>query len=78
MSERGVSVKPKEGTLHLFIDNSNVLIEAQRASETRRKGLARLGKYTDPSYQIDWGKFIYLVKQKVSCPSRKWSDPPLR
>jgi uncharacterized LabA/DUF88 family protein len=60
----GVVSRPRSGTLHLFVDNSNVLIEGQRCSEARRKGRARLGKYTDESYQIDWGKFIYVLKQK--------------
>jgi uncharacterized LabA/DUF88 family protein len=56
--------KRREGTLHLFVDNSNILIEGQRCAETRRKGRARLGRDKDRTYQIDWGKFIYVIKQK--------------
>lgn len=64
----------KDGIVHLFVDNSNVLIEGQRYAETRRKGRARLGKYKDPNYQIDWGKFIYIVKQR---DSRYLADIPI-
>lgn len=54
----------RAGTLHLFVDNSNVLIEGRRYAESKRRGRAKLGRYTDGSYEIDWGKFIYIVKQK--------------
>ena len=56
--------KGRRGPLHLFVDNSNVLIEGRRYAEARRKGRAKLGKYKDDSYEIDWGKFIYVIKQK--------------
>lgn len=49
--------------LHLFVDNSNVLLEARRFSETKRKRRQRLSAYLDDSYELDWGKFLYLVKR---------------
>lgn len=49
--------------LHLFVDNSNILIEGRRLAEAKRKGRAKLGKYTDERYEIDFGKFIYVVKE---------------
>ena len=52
--------------LHMFVDNSNVLIEARRFAFMRRKGRARLGRFTDDSYEIDWGKFLYVVKEQDS------------
>jgi len=55
--------KPR-GTLHLFVDNSNILIEGQRCAEMHRTRSARLGRDKDRTYQIDWGKFIYVIKQK--------------
>lgn len=53
-------------SLHLFVDNSNVLIEGRRFAEMKRKGRARLSPFTDGSYEIDWGKFLYVVKEKDS------------
>jgi uncharacterized LabA/DUF88 family protein len=53
-------------TLHLFVDNSNVLIEGRRLANARREGRARLGARVDDSYHIDWGKFLYLVKETDS------------
>jgi uncharacterized LabA/DUF88 family protein len=50
--------------LHLFVDNSNVLLEGRRHSEMKRKGRAKRGPYLDDSYEIDWGKFLYLLKEK--------------
>ena len=48
----------------MFVDNSNVLIEARRFAFMRRKGRPRLSKFKDDRYEIDWGKFLYLVKEK--------------
>jgi len=52
-----------ERELHLFVDNSNVLIEARRLAEMKRKGRPRLGAFVDHSYELDWGKFLYVVKE---------------
>jgi len=42
----------------------NVLVEARRFAEMKRKGKPRRGPYLDNSYEIDWGKFLYVVKEK--------------
>ena len=52
-----------ERELHLFVDNSNVLLEGRRFAEMKRKGKPKLGPYLDNSYEIDWGKFLYVVKR---------------
>ncbi len=52
--------------LHLFVDNSNVLLEGRRLSLRRKLGRKRLGSRLDESYEIDWGKFLYLVKEADS------------
>ena len=52
--------------LHTFVDNSNVLIEGQRFSEMNRKGRNRLSAYTSADYEIDWGKFLYVIKEQDS------------
>lgn len=67
--------------LHLFVDNSNVLLEGRRHSEMKRKGRAKRGPYLDDSYEIDWGKFLYLLKEKdtrtlVEVPILYGSRPP--
>lgn len=51
-----------ERELHLF-DNSNVLLEGRRFAEMKRKGPPKLGAFLDQSYEIDWGKFLYVVKE---------------
>lgn len=51
-----------EPDLHLFVDNSNVLLEGRRFSEKQRSGTGKLSPGVDNSYQIDWGKFLYLAK----------------
>jgi uncharacterized LabA/DUF88 family protein len=56
----------KEATLHLFVDNSNVLLEARRFAEMHRKGTGRLSPYLDQSYEVDWGKFLHLTKRSDS------------
>lgn len=66
--------KRRAGTLHLFVDNSNILIEGQRCAEMRRTRRARLGRDKDRTYQIDWGKFIYVLKQK---DTRYLADIPI-
>ena len=52
--------------LHTFVDNSNVLIEARRFSWMHRKGRPRLSRFKDDSYEIDWGKFLYVLKEQDS------------
>ena len=61
-------------SLHLFVDNSNVLIEARRFSYMARGRSGRLSEMVDPSYEIDWGKFLHLVKLK---DSRKLAEVPI-
>ncbi len=53
-----------EPILYTFVDNSNVLIEAQRLAQMKRKGKSRLSAFRDDSYEIDWGKFLYLLKEQ--------------
>lgn len=55
-----------EPILFAFVDNSNVLIEGRRFAEMKRKGRSRLSPYVDDSYSIDWGKFLYVVKEQDS------------
>jgi uncharacterized LabA/DUF88 family protein len=55
-----------EPILYTFVDNSNVLLEGRRFSEMKRKGRSRLSRFLDDSYEIDWGKFLYLLKEKDS------------
>ena len=55
-----------EPILHVFVDNSNVLIEARRFSQMKKKGRSVLSRFKDDSYEIDWGKFLYLVKEQDS------------
>lgn len=50
--------------IHLFVDNSNVLIEGRRLAYAKRNAGGRRGTYLDDSYEIDWGKFLYLVKSR--------------
>lgn len=52
--------------LYAFVDNSNVLIEGRRFSEMKRKGRSKLSAFGDDSYEIDWGKFLYVLKEKDS------------
>ena len=52
--------------LYTFVDNSNVLIEGRRFSEMKRKGRSTLSAFKDDHYEIDWGKFLYLLKEKDS------------
>lgn len=48
--------------VYLFVDNSNVLIEGRRLQYAVRRSGGRRGVEVDPSYEIDWGKFLDLVK----------------
>lgn len=49
---------------HLFVDNSNVKIEGGRLSYANRSNGGRRGPEVDNAYQIDWGKFLHLVKSR--------------
>jgi hypothetical protein len=47
----------------------------------RRKGLSRPGAFKDDSYEIDWGKFLYVLKEKdmralAEIPTLYGSRPP--
>ena len=53
-----------EPVLYPFVDNSNVLIEGCRLAEMKRKGRSWRSAFTDQSYEIDWGKFLYVVAEK--------------
>jgi uncharacterized LabA/DUF88 family protein len=53
----------REPILYAYVDNSNVLIEARRFAEMKRKLKAKLSPFTDDSYEIDWGKFLYLIEE---------------
>lgn len=63
----------KEPTLHLFVDNSNVLLEGRRFAKMKSEGRRKLGRFLDNSYEIDWGKFLYVVKET---DSRALADVP--
>jgi hypothetical protein len=61
---RAILKMAREPVLHVFVDNANVLIEARRFAEMKRKAKARLSPYVDGSYEIDWGKFLYVLGEK--------------
>jgi uncharacterized LabA/DUF88 family protein len=63
-----------EPGIDLFVDNSNVLLEGRRFAEMKRKGKTKLSPYLDQSYEIDWGKFLYVVKEK---DSRRLAELPI-
>lgn len=50
--------------VHLFVDNSNVKIEGGRLSYAKRNNGGRRVNQVDPTYEIDWGKFVHLVKSR--------------
>lgn len=67
--------------VHLFVDNSNVKIEGQRVSYARRHNNGIRCEMTDPSYEIDWGKFVHLVRSRgnrtlAQSPHLYGSRPP--
>ena len=49
---------------HLFVDNSNVKIEGARLAHAKRTNYGQRGTQVDNVYEIDWGKFLYLVKSR--------------
>ncbi len=51
-------------SIHLFVDNSNVLIEARRFWSMKKRGRDRPDELVNNSYEIDWGKFVDVVKSK--------------
>lgn len=53
-----------DNKVHLFVDNSNVKIEGCRLSYAKRSNGGRRGTYVDDTYEIDWGKFLHLVKSR--------------
>lgn len=66
---------------HLFVDNSNVLLEGRRLSQMQRKGQARRSAFLDDTYEIDWGKFLFLVQERgqrvlANLPVLYGSRPP--
>ena len=63
-----------EPILYTFVDNSNVLIEGRRFAEMKRKRRKKLSAFKDDGYSIDWGKFLYVVKEK---DSRGLADIPI-
>lgn len=50
--------------VHLFVDNSNVKIEGGRLLYAKRFNGGLRCPQVDASYEIDWGKFIHLVKSR--------------
>jgi uncharacterized LabA/DUF88 family protein len=60
--------------LYTFVDNSNVLIEGRRFAEMKRKGRSKLSAFKDDSYEIDWGKFLYVLCEK---DTRGMADIPI-
>ena len=53
-----------EKKIHLFVDNSNVKIEGGRWAYAKRNAGGRRGPQVDQKYEIDWGKFLHLVKSR--------------
>ena len=71
----------REPLLHVFVDNSNVLIEARRFAEMKRKTKAKLSWFVDNNYEIDWGKYLYVLSEKdtrglIEVPFLYGSRPP--
>lgn len=67
--------------IHLFVDNSNVLLEGRRHAQMIKKGAPKLSAFLDDSYEIDWGKFLYVVQEKdqrrlANVPTLYGSRPP--
>lgn len=50
--------------IHMFVDNSNVKIEGARLAHAKRHRNGIRGTEVDNLYEIDWGKFLYLVKSR--------------
>jgi uncharacterized LabA/DUF88 family protein len=70
-----------ERLLYTFVDNSNVLIEGRRFAEMERKGRSKLGFFKDDTYEIDWGKFLYILTENdtrgfAEIPTLYGSRPP--
>ena len=70
--------KPK---IHLFVDNSNVLIEGRRLSYAKRFNGGQRNTSVDQTYELDWGKFLHLVKSRndrllSQLPTLYGSTPP--
>ncbi len=63
-----------EPILYTFVDNSNVLIEGRRFAQMKRRGRTKLSAFKDDSYNIDWGKFLYVLKEQ---DSRGLADIPI-
>lgn len=53
-----------DSKVHLFVDNSNVKIEGGRLAYAKRSNGGRRGPQVDDGYEIDWGKFLHLVKSR--------------
>ena len=67
--------------VHLFVDNSNVKIEGGRLSYAKRFNNGRRGLQVDEKYEIDWGKYLHLVKSRgnrllAQVPTLYGSRPP--
>lgn len=72
---------PEKDRFHLYVDNSNVLLEGRRLAQMQRKGQARRSAFLDDTYEIDWGKFLYLVQERgqrvlANVPVLYGSRPP--
>lgn len=70
-----------DASLYVFVDNSNVLIEGRRFAEAKKSRNGKLSPYKDAGYEIDWGKFLYLLKEKdtrafIDVPVLYGSRPP--
>ncbi|MEW5788282.1 MAG: NYN domain-containing protein [Pseudomonadota bacterium] len=50
--------------VHLFVDNSNVKIEGGRLSYAKRSNGGKRCPQIDGTYEVDWGKFLHLVKSR--------------
>lgn len=67
--------------VHLFVDNSNVKIEGGRLAYAKRNNGGMRGLQVDDRYEIDWGKFLHLVKSRgnrllARVPTLYGSRPP--
>jgi len=64
--------------VHVFVDNTNVFTEGQRASSIR---LGKSPRYLDKYYVLDYGKLLYVVMERdtrflAAIPCMYGSEPP--
>ncbi len=68
----------KRTGVHVFVDNTNVFTEGQRASNVR---LGKSARYLDKHYVLDYGMLLYVVMEHdtrflAAIPCMYGSEPP--